>query len=99
VVQVNWTPEAVEWLCRIFDYISTDNPSIAEKVILEIIDKTDLLKEHPRLGSRLPQWPEYEIRVMHYGHYRIVYRNVSESQIDVLGVFHGAMDLNKYLEI
>jgi toxin ParE1/3/4 len=99
VVQVNWTPEAVEWLRRIYDYLSPENLRIAEKVILEIIQKADLLEHNPRLGSRLDQWSEYEIRMMVYGNYRIVYRNVSEAQIDVLGVFHGAMDLAKYLDL
>lgn len=99
MVQVNWTPEAVEWLRRIYDYIAPDNVRIAEKVVLEIVEKTDLLMTNPRLGSRLDQWPEHEIRKILYGNYRIVYRIVSVERIDILGVFHGAMELHRYLEI
>ena len=33
-----------------------------------------------------------------YGHYRIAYIVKSNGNIDVLGVFHGALDIEKYLE-
>jgi len=40
---------------------------------------------------------EGEIRVMLYGHYRIAYLRRNDSDwIDVLGVFHGALDIDRY---
>ena len=38
-----------------------------------------------------------EIRILLYGHYRIAYLLKSESSIDILGVFHGALDIDRYL--
>lgn len=37
------------------------------------------------------------MRVLLYGHYRIAYRIKAGEEIDVLGVFHGALDIGRYL--
>jgi plasmid stabilization system protein ParE len=37
------------------------------------------------------------IRILLYGHYRIAYLIKSADEIDVLGVFHGALDIDRYL--
>ena len=36
------------------------------------------------------------VRVLLYGHYRIAYLVKDGGGIDVLGVFHGALDISKY---
>jgi plasmid stabilization system protein ParE len=36
-------------------------------------------------------------RILLYGHYRIAYLIKSADEIDVLGVFHGALDIDRYL--
>lgn len=50
------------------------------------------------MGQRLLDWPDYEIRMILYSHYRSVYRIVSELRIDILGVYHNALDLNRHLK-
>jgi toxin ParE1/3/4 len=37
------------------------------------------------------------IRILLYGHYRIAYLLKPDDNIDILGVFHGALDLERYL--
>ncbi len=32
-----------------------------------------------------------------YGHYRVVYLIKEDQMIDILGVFHGALDIDRYL--
>lgn len=32
-----------------------------------------------------------------YGHYRIAYLIADDDHIDVIGVFHGALDIDRYL--
>jgi toxin ParE1/3/4 len=40
-----------------------------------------------------------EIRILLYGHYRIVYLlRDSQQNIDILGVFHGSMDIETRLD-
>ena len=37
------------------------------------------------------------IRILLYGHYRIACLLKPDDNIDILGVFHGALDLERYL--
>jgi len=39
-----------------------------------------------------------EVRILLWGHYRIVYHVVLNGDVHILGVFHGAMELNQYLK-
>ena len=41
--------------------------------------------------------PGVHVRILLHGHYRIAYLIKSDDSIDILGVFHGALDIDKYL--
>jgi len=99
VVKVLWTSESKKWLGEIFDYIASDSPRNAKVVIYNIIERADVLQDFPSIGQRLLDWPDYEIRMILYGHYRVVYRIISEQRIDILGVYHNALDLKQHLKI
>ena len=86
------------WLRSIFDYISDDNPTAAQSVLSAIYNKVQILRDHPRLGQRHDRITDREVREIIYGHYRIPYLIVDENTIDILGVFHGAMDIERYLK-
>ena len=98
MAELRWTPEALDWLEDIHRYIAQNNPHAAESVIDGILKKADVLTAFPDIGTRLRIVPEGDVRMILYGHYRIAYlcRNDSEV-IDVLGVFHGALDIDKYI--
>ena len=97
MAKIRWTAEAETWLKDIYDYIAQDNPKAAARVVREIYRNTQLLKSHPAAGYKYRSEPEGEIRILLYGHYRIAYLLASESTIDILGVFHGALDIERYL--
>lgn len=97
MAKITWTDEATRWLHDIHDYISTDNPDAARKVLSGIIEKAKLLEKFPHLGYTFRMVTEGEIRIFLYGHYRIAYRVNSSTSIDILGVFHGALDIANYL--
>ena len=99
MVKIFWTSESKKWLGEIYDYIVSDSPGNAKKVIYNIIERADVLQGFPPIGQRLLDWPDYEIRMILYGHYRIVYRIISEIRIDILGVYHNALDLKRHLKI
>ena len=84
---------------EIFNYISSESPRNAKEVIYNIIERADVLRNFPSIGQRLLDWPDYEIRMILYGHYRVVYRIISEQRIDILGVYHNALDLKQHLKI
>lgn len=98
MAQLSWSLEALDWLEDIHAYIARDNPRAAAKVIDGIVEKAELLKTHPAIGTRLRVVPEGEVRMLLYGHYRIAYLwRADADAIDMLGVFHGALDIDRYL--
>ena len=98
MAQLRWTREAEQWLHNIFDYIALDNPDAAARVVRGIYDKAQILIDFPEIGYRYRTEEEGEIRVLLYGHYRIAYQLRDKSDwIDVLGVFHGALDIDRYI--
>ena len=80
-----------------FDYIATDNPDAAQQVVAGIYEKAQLLRRFPEIGYKYRTEPEGEIRILLYGHYRIAYLVRGSESIEVLGVFHGALDLVWYI--
>ena len=97
MVRINWTHEAQVWLRDIYSYIAIDNPDAAQRTIAGIFRKAQLLKRHPRLGHRYDALESHEVRILIYGHYRIAYLIRSTERIDILGVFHDALNIERYL--
>lgn len=97
MAEIRWTEEAHQWLRDIHDYIATDNPNAALKVVSDIYEKTLYLCDFPEMGYKYRDEPEGKIRILLYGHYRIAYLLKSSDTIDILGVFHGALDIDRYL--
>jgi len=54
-----------------------------------------MLRRFPEIGYRYRAEAEGEIRILLYGHYRIAYLLKPPSSIDILGVFHGALDIDR----
>ena len=97
MAELSWTNEAEKWLRDIYDYIAIDNPSAAKHVIQGIYDKAQILKKYSQIGHKYHSDIKEDIRILLYGHYRIVYLIKPDKNIDILGVFHGALDIDKYL--
>ncbi len=94
MAKINWTHEAEKWLKDIYEYIAEDNPFAASKVISGIVAKAQKLKEFPKIGYIYRQ--EDDVRIILYGHYRITY--VIKSNSDIIGVFHGSLEMERYLK-
>ncbi len=95
MAQIAWTDEAQRWLEDIFEYISADNPQAAADTLQGIYDRAQALAEFPGMGHRYLASAR-EVRILLYGHYRITYLVKPDGNIDILGVFHGALDISKY---
>jgi plasmid stabilization system protein ParE len=94
VAEITWTSEAQRWLEDIFEYIANDNPLAAAQTVRGIYDRAQVLGDHPELGHRYRASVRH-VRILLYGHYRIAYL-VKEGGVDILGVFHGALDISRY---
>lgn len=97
MAKLNWTREAEHWLHEIYTYIALNNPKAAAEVIQSIYQKAQLLRDFPLLGHKYELFPDRDIRILFYGHYRIAYLIKDEEVIDILGIFHERMEIERYL--
>jgi plasmid stabilization system protein ParE len=95
---VVWTHEAERWLRKIHDYIARDKPEAAFNVVQSIFKRAQILSQFPQLGHTYISASGREVRILLWGHYRIVYTQVPSGDVHILGVFHGAMEIDQYLK-
>ena len=84
-MKIIWSPLAVEILEEIFDYISVDTYSAANKFINKIFKKVEKLAEYPQRRRKVPETNREEIREVFLGEYRIIYR-LEKNKIIVLTI-------------
>ena len=97
MAKLTWTHESERWLKDIYDYIAEDDPIAANKVVDGIYEKAQILLTHPQIGYQYEHSSNEDIRILLYGHYRITYLLKSNEEISILGVFHGALQIQNYL--
>ena len=95
MAEIRWTDEAQRWLQDIYEYIAADNPVAAARTIQGIYDRAQDLARFPEIGQRYAA-SERPIRILLYEHFRIAYLVTDDKNIDILGVFHGVLDITKY---
>jgi plasmid stabilization system protein ParE len=95
MANVSWTTEAQRWLEDIFEYIAADNPQAAIETVQGIYDRAQAIATFPEIGFRY-RGSSRHVRILLHGHYRITYLVKDDGDVDILGVFHGALDISKY---
>ena len=95
MAELNWTHESLQWLEDIFEYLAQDDPAAAASVVGGIYEKAQVLSEFPESGYRYRNSAR-NVRILLYGHYRIAYLIKPDGNIDILGVFHGSLDIGRY---
>ena len=88
-MKVNWSPEALDDLVGLHEYISTDNPDAADRVVDTIVDFAEKqLDVFPRSGHQGRLTGTHELNVPRLP-YIIPYRIAARS-IEILRVYHTA---------
>ena len=83
-----YSPEAVDDLARLREFIALKNPSAARRVASELLAGIGKLTEFPRMGLKVAQAPDPDlIRDLFIQQYTIRYL-LAEPQILVLRVWH-----------
>jgi toxin ParE1/3/4 len=93
--EISWTEEAERWLNDIYEYIAADNPRAAAQTVQAIYERVQQLRHFPELGQRYGASSRH-VRVLLHEHYRIAYLVRADGNVDILGVFHGALDITRY---
>jgi len=88
-MKIGYTPEAIEDLSRLRDFIETKNPVAAQRIAKDILVGIGKLKIFPKMGVQVLRAPKPElIRDLFIGDYTARYL-ISNDQIVVLRVWHG----------
>jgi addiction module RelE/StbE family toxin len=89
--KVIWTDEAIADLRQIVARIAEDNPAAAVKTGEELIRKSLLLAEHPRMGRMLRESKRDALREIIVRPYRLIYEiDDPSSTVRVRVLWHGA---------
>jgi toxin ParE1/3/4 len=89
---VIWSESAKADLGSIHDFIAHNSRHYAKKVTKDIVAKTDILDELPRVGRVVPEVDNEAIRELSLYSYRILYE-IKGQDVFVLAVIHERRDL------
>jgi len=89
---VIWSEPAKADLRSIHDFIAHDSRHYAKKVTRDIREKTDILDELPRVGKKVTEVGDKNVRELSIYSYRIIYEIKGQS-VFVLAVVHKRRDL------
>ncbi len=94
MIRITFTNRAVDDLDAINEYRSNYSPAYADHLIDSIIAKVERLKTLPEMGRRLPEFDLPYLRELIHDDYRIVYKIVSDEQIDVITIQHSSRNMS-----
>jgi toxin ParE1/3/4 len=89
------TPEAQTNLLDIIDFIAAENPSAADRVLIEFEQTFESLGNNPGTGHYRDDLLNRKHRFHSVYSYLIVYR-WQETPIQIIAIVHGARDLGPY---
>ncbi len=97
MVEIVWTAYALEDFQSIYDYIAQDSPTYAGRLVDKIVNRTDILVDHPEIGRIVPEFKNELIRELIEGNYRIIYHIVSITDIGIIRIHHSSRLLNNFI--
>lgn len=86
--RVTWSPEALEDLESIAEYIERDSLFYAQSVVSKILGASRNIKEFPLIGRVVPELGDESIRERFIYSYRLVYQ-MRQQNILMVAVIHG----------
>jgi toxin ParE1/3/4 len=86
--RVTWSPEALEDLESIAEYIERDSSFYAQSVVSKILGASRNIKEFPLIGRVVPELGDENIRERFIYSYRLVYQ-MRQQNILIVAVIHG----------
>ena len=86
--RVTWSPEALDDIESISEFISRDSEFYAKTVVNKIVGLSRKLNTSPKRGRIVPELDDEEIRELFVYSYRLIYR-IYENTILIVAVVHG----------
>lgn len=101
MIRVVTTTQAERELREIWRDIATENEPAADRILMAIADKFDLLAQHPRIGPRRPDIRE-SVRILVQGNYLVLYETHPDTDeglvdwVEVVSIVDGRRDLTDW---
>lgn len=86
-MKIRWSPLAIERVTEIGDYIATEYPQTALRIVKEIIESVARLQQFPKSGRIVPEFDNPYIREVIHAPYRILYQEYNDA-VEILTVIH-----------
>jgi antitoxin ParD1/3/4/toxin ParE1/3/4 len=86
------SPESLQDLQDIWDFIAPDSVTAADRLESELFEAFELLAQRPRMGHTRSDLTARDVRFWPVGSYLIVYRRIS-TKLQIVAVLHGARDI------
>ena len=89
-VEIEWSLDALADLDRFAAFLHERFPDLAARIANELVERTDVLRRHPKLGRAIAGRGEYRELLLQVlgGTYALQYR-YDDSSILMLRVLHG----------
>jgi addiction module RelE/StbE family toxin len=95
MVKIVWTELSLFDLKEIFDYIAANSHRYATITTNKIYQRVQVIADNPYTGKIVDEFNEKSIRELIEGKYRIIYRIKTNSQVDILRIYHSARLLKR----
>lgn len=94
---VEWTASAKNDLKGIHSFIAKDTRFYAQKVIRNIIEKSEILEDFPKMGKVVTELGNSSIREISIYSYRMIYE-ITLSGIFILALVHKRQNFPTHIE-
>jgi addiction module RelE/StbE family toxin len=86
--RIIWSPEAIDDIDAICNYIARDSEYYAESIAQKIFKAPEQLMKFPHMGRVIPELNNESIRELLLYQYRIIYE-IAKEEIHIITVIHG----------
>jgi plasmid stabilization system protein ParE len=90
------SPDALQDLQDIWDFIASDSVRAADKLEDQFFDAFERLARRPRMGHTRSDLTHRDMRFWPVGSYLIVYRSIPTA-LQIVAVLHGARDVTEVI--
>ena len=88
MVEIRWTKQAIQDIDNIAEFISKDSEHYAKIQVQRFFESTKVLVRFPTAGKIVTEKQDPSIREVLVGSYRVIYKIINKSKIDMLTVHH-----------
>lgn len=88
MVEVRWTPQSIEDIENIAEYISKDSMKYSLIQVQDFFEAAEILENYPKAGRVVPELGNRNVRELIVGFYRLIYRIKSNQLVEILTVYH-----------